>query len=242
MTVCVFLTGVCDGARVAWAASFAALIAAPGAYAAGVMVVDDAGVVEAKTCQIETLMADRRDSRDYWVLPACNFTGNLELSLGGFYARDGAGAATHGVGLQAKTLFKPLESNGWGAGLAIGTLRDSAHAGDGDWYAYVPVSAFFQDDRYVLHANLGWLRSQDAGRDSLTWGLGTEIALASRTWLLAESFGENHGRPQYQFGVRRWLVADRVQFEASYGDRFGDTGGNRWFAIGLHLYSPRFLP
>lgn len=190
----------------------AAMLAGPSAYAAGVMIADDAGIVDAKACQVETSMNARRDSIEYWVLPACNFTGNLELSIGGSRTHDDSGTRTTGVALQGKTLFKPLEPDGWGMGLAVGTVRHpQADAGGGDWYAYVPAGFSFRDERFVLHTNIGWLREQETRRDRLTWGLGSETHLAPRTWLIAETFGQNQGRPQYQFGFRHWLAPDRAQ-------------------------------
>lgn len=94
----------------------------------------------------------------------------------------------------------------------------------------------------MLHTNIGWLREQEARRDRLTWGLGSETRLAQRTWLIAETFGQNQGRPQYQAGVRHWLEPDRAQIEATYGNRFGRSAEEHWFSVGLHMFSPRFLP
>ncbi len=52
-------------------------------HAARPMIVDDACIIDAKSCQLETWMKNNRDSAEYWALPARNFTGNLELTLGG---------------------------------------------------------------------------------------------------------------------------------------------------------------
>ena len=74
----------------------------------------------------------------------------------------------------------------------------------------------------------------------MTWGLGTEAQLTERTWLIAETFGQNQGKPFHQLGLRHWLVPDRIQLDATYGNRNG--GGERWFSIGLRLLTPAFLP
>lgn len=213
------------------------------AHAGRPMVTDDAGLVEARSCQIEAWAQIHRDSSDYWALPACNFGGNLEIALGGALTRDASRTQTSAVVLQGKTLFRPLQTNGWGIGLAAGTVRyPQAGAGAGDWYAYVPASLSLRDDAVVVHANLGWLRTEPIRRDSLTWGLGAELRVTAGTWVIAETFGEDRGRPFHHFGLRHELVRNRVQIDASYGNRNGAGRDERWFTVGLVWISPPFQP
>lgn len=222
----------------------AGLIFSPTMYAARPMITDDARIVDAKSCQIETWIKKNRDSTEYWALPACNFTGNLELTLGGALGKDYTGARTADIVLQGKTLFKTLEPNGWSWGLAFGNVRHPAiHANAnllGDLYAYIPASFSFREDRFVLHTNLGWLREKVGNQHRMTWGVGSESQISERTWLIAESFGQNQDKPFYQMGFRYWLVPDHVQIDTTYGNRFGS--GERWFSIGLRLLSASFLP
>src|SRR4029453_13470307 len=111
-------------------------------------------IVDDKTCQMESWMD--RDSNDatYWILPACNFTGNFELTVGGAWAHKARRTQNAQVELQGKTVFKPLEANGWGLGLAAGTLwhpkEDSNHRAY-ELYAYLPASFSFRDDRIIVH-------------------------------------------------------------------------------------------
>lgn len=219
----------------------AALLATHAAHAGSPMVTDDAGIVAAKACQLESWVHKHRDSTEIWALPACNFTGNLELTLGGAVTREAGRTQTSAVVMQGKTLFKPLESNGWGVGLAAGTVRHP-QTDTRDWYAYVPTSFSFRDDAVVVHANLGWQREGETRRDRLTWGLGTEVRIVERTGLTAETFGQDQGKPFHQIGLRHWLVRDRAQLDATYGNRNGGGSGERWFAIGLRLHSLPFLP
>ncbi len=129
-----------------------------------------------------------------WALPACNFTGNLEITPGGAITHKAGLTQITDVVMQGKTLFKALDTNGWGIGLAAGMVHHP-QADTRDWYAYVPTSLSFRDDAIVVHANLGWLREGETRRDRLTWGLGTEARFAERTWLIAETFGQNQGKP-----------------------------------------------
>jgi hypothetical protein len=210
------------------------------------MITDDARIVDAKACQLETWVKKHPDSTEYWALPACNFTGNLELTFGGALGKDAEGTETTDVVLQGKTLFKTVEPNGWGLGLAFGGVRHPPVEAEGnlvgDLYAYVPASFSFRDDRFVLHANLGVLHEKEAKRYRTTWGLGSETQLVERAWLIAEVFGQNEGKPFYQAGFRFWIVPQRIQIDTTYGDRAGQGTEERWFSIGLRLLSAPFLP
>ncbi len=219
----------------------AALLATNPVHAARPMITDDARIVDAKACQLESWIKRNPGSTEVWALPACNFTGNLELTLGGARSREDGRTQSTDVVLQGKTLFKPLDANGWGIGLAAGTVRHP-HTGTHDGYAYVPASFSFRDDVVVVHVNLGWMREGETRRNRLTWGLGSEAQLAEHTWLIAETFGQNQGKPFHQLGLRHWLVPDRVQLDATYGNRIGGGNGERWFSIGLRLLSVPFLP
>ena len=146
--------------------------------------------------------------------------------------------------IQGKTLFKELQPNGWGWGLAVGNARhpNDEGQGRGDLYAYVPVTFSLRDDRLFFHTNVGWLRTAQAHRNLMTWGLATEAQLSQSTWLIAETFGQNQGKPFYQMGLRYWLVPGHVQIDATYGNRAGSSTQERWFSIGLRLLSSPFLP
>ncbi len=215
----------------------------PAAHAARPMITDDARTVDAKACQVESWVRTNQGNKEYWALPACNFTGNLELTLGGARTADATGTSTTDIVLQGKTLFKPMDTNGWGIGLALGAIK---HPGNGrsvsDLYGYVPTSFSFRDDKFFLHTNVGVLRNQVTSTTRITWGLGSETQLGERTWLIAEAFQQQEGRPFFQAGVRYWIVPNRVQIDATLGNRFGSRTDERWFSIGLRLLSPAFLP
>jgi hypothetical protein len=206
------------------------------------MITDDARLVDAKSCQVESWVRSNRDnSTEFWALPSCNFTGNLELTLGGARTREAGRTQTTDVQAQAKTLLRRLETNGWGFGLAAGTIGHP----DGrsrDFYGYVPASFSYRDDRIVLHTNVGALRVGEERRTHLTWGLATEAQLASNTWLIAEMFRQGDGAPFHQLGLRHWIVPNRLQVDATYGNRNGSSGEERWVSIGLRVLTPAFLP
>jgi hypothetical protein len=127
----------------------AALLATHAAHAARPMITDDARIVDAKACQLESWIKKNPDSTEIWALPACNFTGNLELTLGGATTREAGRTHTTDVVMQGKTLFKAMDTNGWGIGLAAGTVRLPV-ANTHDWYAYpthdLDIHAFGEED------------------------------------------------------------------------------------------------
>jgi hypothetical protein len=234
------------------------------AWAARPMVTDDARIVDPGACQLETWVRFNRQDNEYWALPGCNPTGNLELTIGG------ANLVTddpHFTGrsttlqIQGKTLFRKMETNGYGVGLAVGGVVRSEGLAQQvpQFYTYVPVSKSFLDDRVVMHLNLGAQRISRPPYDAplvfnlggqvirpepryaMTWGVGGEFALTDRLYFIAETFGDNHQKPYAQAGLRLWIVPNHVQIDTTLGGQAGDWGGSRWFTIGLRLLSPPFL-
>lgn len=219
-------------------------VTVPCAHAARPMITDDARIVDPQACQVETWVRHNRGSTERWALPACNPSGNLELTLGGAQTREAGAAQTTDVQVQGKTIFKPLQPNGWGVGLAVGNLRHPdlapARSRANDFYGYVPFSASYADDAVVMHLNLGTVRPRDESHYRMTWGLGSEVRIASRVYLIPEVFSQTEGRPLYQAGLRFWIVPGRVQVDTTYGDRLGGAS-SRWFSIGVRLITPPFL-
>jgi hypothetical protein len=209
------------------------------------MITDDASIVDDKTCQMESWMDRNSDDATYWILSACNFTGNFELTVGGAWTHKARSTQNAQVELQGKTNFKPLETNGWGLGLATGALwhpkDDSSHRAY-ELYAYVPASFSFQDDRILVHGNLGWSRDSADRLNHLQWGAATEVEVIKPLSVFTEVFGKEQGHPSFQFGFWYWIVPQRMQVNAAYGNRFGTPAGGYWYSVGLSLFSTPFLP
>jgi hypothetical protein len=220
-------------------------ISSVSSYAGHPLIVDDVGIVDAKACQLETWMDRRSESATYWVLPACNFTGNLELSVGAAWTYKSHSTRNTGVVLQGKTIFKPLETDGWGLGLVAGTLwhlKDNSNDRAYTLYANLPASFSFEDDRIIVHGNLGWNHDSAEKRSHLDWGIATEAAVTKSLYLFAEVFGQERGHPFFHFGFWYWVVPERMQVNAAYGNRFGTPSRGYWFSVGFSLFSVPFLP
>lgn len=225
--------------------SFFLLLARVPAEAARPFVTDDARLTTAGSCQVESWTRFYRDSTEVWALPACNPGGNLEFTLGGGYARyQAAQPSSEDYVLQAKTLFRPLTTNDWGWGAAVGTVRHpKVNPGPnllGNTYLYLPFSASFADDKLVMHLNTGWLHDKSLSRDRLTWGIGSEINATPRLTVVLESFGDNRANPYWQTGVRYAIIPQLLQIDATVGRQTGADQGHRWISFGVR-YTPASL-
>jgi len=214
------------------------------AHAARPMVTDDARTVDARACQLESWIQYRLGDAEYWALPACNLSGNLEVSFGGAVTREvSRRTRLTDVMLQGKTMFKTLEPDSWALGLAAGNLRRPHMHSDrslvGDVYFYVPASFAFGGERIVVHLNLGWRYEKEWRHHHIRWGVGFEVQLGERSWLIAESFSEDNSGSFFQMGLRLWVVPEHIQLDATLGDHlFRSRPTDRWFSIGLRLISP----
>jgi len=236
------------GTRIIALAVSGTLLAAGGpspCFAARPMITDDARITDPGACQVETWRRNNRDSTEFWALPACNPTGNFEMTLGGNSLPNDTSGRSHDVIMQGKTLFRPLESGSYGIGLAAGVVQHTdPEPGQGrlsSAYFYVPVSKYFLEDKVALHLNLGAQNNHNTGAKSMTWGIGTEITLTPRFILIGETFGDNHTQNSYHAGVRIWVIPNRWQIDTTMGAQSGNIGATRWWTIGLRLISPPFL-
>ena len=196
----------------AWCVLFVAVIQAP-AEAARPFVTDDARMTAAGSCQLESWTRFYDDNTEVWALPACNPTGNLELTFGGGQAR-----------YQETSL----------------STSDPGPNLHGNTYIYFPLSMSFADDRVVAHLNAGWLHDKSLSRERFTWGIGSEINATPRLMVVAESFGDDRDRPYWQTGVRYAIVPNLFQVDATVGTQSGMGNAHRWFSFGVR-YTPASL-
>jgi hypothetical protein len=179
------------------------------------------------------------NSREVWALPACNPGGNFELTLGGGRAWTDGARTTDDYVIQAKTLLRPLETNAWGIGLAAGTVRHPENTPGpnqlGNSFAYIPVSASFLDDKFVMHWNAGWLRDRAKRQDKLTWGMGSEFQLNERWMGIAEIYGDNQTAPYWQTGFRYAILPNLWQIDTTVGQQVNGPKNAHWLSIGIRL-------
>lgn len=215
----------------------------PAAHAAGSMNVDDAQVLDAGKCQLETWGKFNRDGTERWLNPSCNLTGNLEVSWGNAWQRDAGGMYLSGSQLQGKTVFRELTPGGFGVGMLAGASRETDSGDDGhsrSWnvFSKLLTSFSFRDDAVLLHTNVGFNRIGAERTTRLSWGLGNETRLSPQFSFIGEVFGENKGKPGYQAGVRTIVVPERVELDLTYGNTFGRETEGRYVVLGLRFITP----
>lgn len=209
------------------------------------MITDDARVVDAKACQVESWQRiNRQGAPQFWAAPACSPVENLELSVGGArQSREGQAHLADSL-VQGKVVLRNLRPNDWGMALTLGRSdeRIAGHGHAHGHYLNVPVSYSLRDDALVLHLNLGRRHELDARLQVTTWGVGGELQLRPGLQLIAETYGDSGQRAFVHAGLRQWLVPERVQLDATYGTQARWGSPQRWISIGLRILSPPFLP
>ncbi len=210
--------------------------AAPSAHAGRPMTVDDAAIVDAGKCQLETYALHARESNadEFWATPACNVGGSWELAAGAAWAEDEV-QRSHLGRLQAKTVFKPLEAGGWGIGLVLADQFRGDRGLDGDLSANVPLSFSLRDDSVLLHVNAGVMRTYARRMVDATWGLGAEFKLNERHSLTAETYGQQRAGSRYQLGYAHALIPDHLQIDGTWGQRLARGGKEPVVTLGLVL-------
>jgi len=202
------------------------------AHAARPFVTDDARVVDAGGCQIETFVKSQRryDETEIWFVPACNPWG-AELTAGHIKVDGNRDGSSSTVLLQVKTLLKPLVTNGYGFAFSVGTF-----AGHSKRPYINGIGSFsFADDRVVIHANVGAIHDNEKNSTRRTWGIGAEVLLAAPRWYaIAESYGMRGENATFHTGLRIWLVPGSLQLDTTVGTQQASPE-RRFATMGLRL-------
>ncbi len=217
---------------------------------------DDARITPGGGCQIESWVHNHTragGATEYWALPACNPTGNLEITAGvNRLTSSVADPATGNLLIQGKTLLRTLDT-GVGTGFALGaTARMSGGStasspqSMASFYGYNVTSIAFADEAFVLLLLAGAKRDREARRTEALWGVGSETRLLRRgereLILAAEVYGSERGSPSWQMGFRFWVVKEKVQIDAVTGSQIGNAGADgRWWSIGVRVIGDGFL-
>jgi hypothetical protein len=223
------------------------LATAQAAHAARPLITDDARVVDPQACQLETWTKRGYQDRirEFWAIPSCNPTGNLEIAVGGNRANILETESQTSLVIQGKTLFRQLEGDDWAVGLAVGGTKSSpsSRGGPSLLYAYVPLTVARFDSRLILHFNVGANHNYENGKSAANWGAAAEIAVwGERAYFIGEIYDDSLKRHECQVGMRFWIVPNRVQVDTTYGGQLGVPNSGHFYTVGLRLLSPPFLP
>lgn len=216
-------------------AALSLVLASCDAHAGRPLQSEDAPVIEARACEMEGAYSDWHtggdDTPQTYLQLACGVGGQTELGLQLFKPRE--------VGLAGKTqLFStPWRDGDAAVSLGWGLLH---HHVDGGWrrggVVLNLVTSLPLTRDWVMHAMLGHQRDELEHRRSTNWAFAVEhngLGEEGRWQPMAEVFGDDHGRPWANAGLRLTLVPQRVFVDASLGQRLG--GGR------AHLVTAGFL-
>jgi hypothetical protein len=219
-------------------------------------VTDDAHTVGRGHVQFETYWRRDRQSFQHWMLPAFGPVEWLELTLGGVHGLAPLGQrpdkpryAFGGPLLQGKFLLHEAIPNHLpGVAIVVGNVVPVGRGGfePPGWngFTYLAVTqAFFKEDDFLIHGNIGLSAVSAPGVDpaKATWGVGTQVETIFNFHLIGEIFS---GDPYsvgtggaYQFGFRQ-LFNDHVQLDATMGGGlWGATVLPVWFSSGVRVVS-----
>jgi hypothetical protein len=226
------------------------------AHAIRPFITDDAHTVGKGHLQLETYWRRDRQSFQHWVLPAVGPVEWLELTLGGVHGIAPLGArptkpayAFAGPLVQGKFLLHEAVPNHLpGVAIVGGGIAPLGRGGfePPGWngFTYLAVTqAFFKEDDFLIHANVGLSAVSAANIDpaKLTWGVGTQVETIFNFHLIGEIFS---GDPYsvsaggaYQAGFRQ-IFNDHLQLDATMGGGlWGDTILPVWFSSGVRIVS-----
>lgn len=227
-----------------WLFALLLTLAGPFAEAGEPTVTDNSAIVAPKTCQLEAWSQSRHDRFEYWAQPACNFTGNLELSAGVARLHPHEGGLSSAVQLQVKTVLFPRGDGAWSLGVAIGAARDTASPRGGSAfqaYGAKVIASWYPNSDLEIDLNLGGANVYGQGTFALA-GAAIQYGIVKNLQLLAETYRDEPGRAKYQVGARYIVVPDRFEAYVSYGNRFS-TSSNQWSAIvGIRVQTPSLMP
>lgn len=160
--------------------------------------------------------------------------------------------ALHGIELSAQ-LTRSHEDDDWGTALApkikatilsldrygvgVGFIMTGAYNLRTDrtetYAAIVPLTV--EPIKNVrININLGWEHDQEAEKDLMVWGVGSDWQIRENLALIGEVFGRNEGRTGFQLGLRPTVLDDKIDLHLVAGRNITDATAN-WITVGLTL-------
>lgn len=214
------------------------------AHAAQPYATDDAAILDKGTCQLEIGRLADRDAHELWLLPACNFTGNVELTLGKLQFNE-ADSTRNLYVLQGKGVFFRETDSPHAWGWLAGLRGHHQTADDRRQLSAVFGSLLYTYEAYrdllLFHVNIGGRSDRDDRRNATTWGSAAEFRMNSHFTLIGEFFGDDRVPAFHQLGIRAALIPDRLEFDVSYGANSGRQADTRWWTLGIRIMQAGLL-
>jgi len=217
------------------------LAVATATYAARPLVTEDAGVLDAGECEIETYLERSRVSGepDYYggtVQPGCGL--GLRTQLSTIAARSGGTPSTRRVGFVGKTAIVPLSesSPGFTIGYSFEWSKASGESFRSDSGLVIAVLTVPLAQQWLAHANAGWQRIQQPRKNTMFWALAIERESVAGTKLdlMAETYSDSGRSPWLAVGARYTVIEERLSINASFATR-GRTDTETLFTLGARI-------
>ncbi len=210
------------------------LVFADYVHAGGSLLVDDAGIMSVKHCQLDSWARVFSTGQELTAAPACNIAGTeLGISVSEFF-NPRIGPL---INVGAKHALGNFDQKRYGVGASISATWSAETHRVELWNVNIPTSVALDSNRnWILHANIGWLDTRDSSY-GLTGGLGVERAVTERAVLLAELYVQHDDVRIGQFGLRS-TVNDYANIDVFMGHMSNVPNGPWFGTIGLNLLFP----
>jgi len=209
--------------------------------AARPMATDDAGVLDAQTCELEAFSArwgaPGRPSLQVTGLQSSYGVGwDSQLALA--WASVGpTGQASHTLALTGKTRLNDATETETAFALAwgLGAHQSHEHSLRHELSYLTAVMTQPLTPDLNLHTNVSWARFRPTQQNSLAWSVGLEHRWQERLDLTADSFANSQDHALWlQLGLRFAAVPDRLYLDSSWGRQTGGSASNT-FNVGMRL-------
>ena len=218
----------------------AAFLVSQTAHAGRPLQTEDAGVLERGACEIE--LAVGRERAD---VSSTTDAGRAQFGCGiGFrsqvalaFAREhGGGDRSDLAAVVGKTWLRELTEEQTGITLAwsAGVVHPRGGGTERDAYEIRAVVTH-PAGPWLLHGNLGWLRSETEHRDGTVWGAAVErTGLLGPIDAMLEFFGASSEKRWANAGLRWNVAPGSLSIDGSYGRQTG-SAGSTLVTLGMKL-------
>lgn len=205
------------------------------------LTVDDTGVNEVGTCQLEAWKDHEHGARHLHVAPTCGVLPGLELNLESVRSSPGS-EQSQGRFIGFRWVPESARWGGWQFGLKGGWLQEKP-AGESRWQdgtgsIAVMASRSLSDDVTLL-LNLGHTHLTDQGQKLTTHGVALMWNVSPRWMLYVEALGDTRHTVQKGVGLRHWLIPEVLGLDLT-AMRTNSRADSRVWGIGFGWYGIRF--
>lgn len=203
------------------AGALLALAASP-AIAGRPFATEDAGVLAAGDCELEAYAlrqtaGDSPKETGWWVQPGCGIGYRTQLAIGGGRTRVEPDRFT-ATALSGKSWLRELTDEQTGVALAYSVGGERAHGGSfkHESAGLAAVVSSPLGNGLLLHANVGWSRSESARLNSTIWAHALERTSAAGLDVGAEVYGDDRAAAWLGAGARYALRAEKLFIDVSW--------------------------